>query len=827
MRDLPSGTVTFLFTDIEGSTKLLHELGAVGYAGALEEHRRILRDAFAAHGGVEVDTQGDAFFVAFPTAPGALAAAADAQSALASGPVRVRMGLHTGAPLVADDGYVGVDIHRAARIAAAAHGGQVVVSAATAALADDARLLDLGEHRFKDLAAAERVFQLGDGAYPPLATLYRTNLPVPATPFVGRRGELADVVALAARDDLRLLTLTGPGGTGKTRLAVQAAGEAAEAFPDGVFWAALAPLLDAALVPPTIGAALGVPDEGAGALREALAGRRLLVVLDNAEHLLPAIAAELAALSSADGPTFLVTSRERLQLQGEHVYPVPTLDDADGVALFTARARALDPAFRADAGISELCARLDRLPLAIELAAARTMLFSVEQLLERLGQRLDLLKGGRDADPRQQTLRATIAWSHDLLDAPERRLFARLSVFAGGCTYESAEDVCEADPDVLQSLLDKSLLRRREADGGHRFWMLESIREFAGEVLVAAGEEEELRRRHADHFLALAERAAPKLTGPDQVSSLSRLESEHDNFRSALEHVRDLSGETELRLAGALGRFWYLRGHFGEGRARLHDVLVRRSEPAAARAACLRAGAWMAKLQGDCDTAQPMAEEALALSRSLGDERGVSAALGRLGNIASGRRRPDEARAYYEAGHAAARRAGEGREAAVFLVNLGDLAIAQGDYAAAREYCEQALAGMREADDAQGIATALFNLGLVDLCIDELDAARPHLLEALRLAVDLGDRETMIDCVEAVAAVVVDRKDYGAAARLLAAAEVAREDLGLPPQPAEDAVRARTLAKVREASDPDELGAAWVTGRTLSLDEAVREALDG
>ena len=437
----------------------------------LVEHRRVLRDAFACHGGVEVDTQGDAFFVAFATAAGALEAARAAQSALS---LPVRMGVHTGAPLLAEEGYVGADVHRAARIAAAGHGGQVLVSASTAALVDRDELRDLGEHRLKDLSAPERIFQLGDGDFPPLKTLYRTNLPIPATPFLGREHELAAVRALLARDDARLLTLTGAGGSGKTRLALQAAGDAAEAYPDGVWWVPLAPLADPADVGATAARALG----GGGTLPELVDGRRLLLVLDNFEHVIgaaPEVAAVLAECPHAD---VLVTSRERLRVQGEQVYPVPVLERGEARALFVARARAAQPDFEPDERVDELCDRLDDLPLALELAAARTSLLTTAQLLERLGGRLDLLRGGRDADTRQQTLRATIDWSYELLELEEQRLLAALSVFRGGWTLEAAERVCDADVELLQSLVDKSLVRRWESG---RFGMLETIREFAAE----------------------------------------------------------------------------------------------------------------------------------------------------------------------------------------------------------------------------------------------------------------------------------------------------------------------------------------------------------
>ena len=471
-RLLPSGTVTFLFTDVEGSTRLLHDLGAEAYAEALAEHRRIVRDAFTAHGGFEVDTQGDAFFVAFPTAPGALAAAAEATRSLAEGPIKVRMGLHTGTPVLTDEGYVGADVHRAARIAAAGHGGQILVSAATAQLLATDNLRDLGLHRLKDLTAPERIYQLGSDDYPPLKTLHQTNLPNPATPFLGRGAELADIAALLVRDDVRIVTLTGPGGTGKTRLALQAAASAADAFPGGVWWVPLAPLRDPALVIESAAQALGA----SGDLAEHIGERTLLLLLDNFEHLTAAAGDLSPLLHKCPNVVLLVTSRESLHLAGEHEYAVDPLEPSQSVELFLTRALAVKRDFAAGDEVAEICARLDHLPLAIELAAARVKILSLRALLERLEQRLPVLAGGaRDLPERQRTLRATIEWSHELLTDDERRMFARLAVFRGGCTLESAEAVAGADLDTLQSLVDKSLVRLR----GARFWMLETIREFA------------------------------------------------------------------------------------------------------------------------------------------------------------------------------------------------------------------------------------------------------------------------------------------------------------------------------------------------------------
>ena len=409
---LPSGTVTFLFTDVEGSTKLLYELGAGEYEEALAEHRRIIREAVSSHGGVEVDTQGDAFFVAFSTAPDALAAAAEALEGLAPGRFRVRMGIHTGTPHVGNEGYVGVDVHRAARIAACGHGGQILISASTASLLGTDELRDLGEHRLKDMSAPERIYQLGDDDFPPLESLHQTNLPIPSTPFLGRERELSEVLGLLSREDVRLLTLTGPGGTGKTRLAAQAAAELSDRYPHGVWWVSLAPLRDPDLVLTAAGQVLGARN----GLAAHIADRSLLLLLDNFEHVVDAAADLAALLTSCPHLDLLVTSREPLHVTGEQEYPVPPFVHEEGVGFFLARARAVKPDFQADDAVAEICRRLDDLPLALELAAARVKALSSAQILERLDQRLPLLTGGaRDAPERQRTLRATIEWSHELL----------------------------------------------------------------------------------------------------------------------------------------------------------------------------------------------------------------------------------------------------------------------------------------------------------------------------------------------------------------------------------------------------------------------------
>ena len=462
MAELPSGTVTLLFTDIEGSTRLLQELGTERYADALAEHRRRIREAFGAHGGVEVDTHGDAFFCAFATAPEAAAAASDAQNALENGDVKVRMGLHTGTPHRTGEGYVGDDVHLGARVAAAAHGGQIVLSKTTRDLIEDGvSVRDLGEHRLKDFDEPVWIYQLGDGVFPPLRTISNTNLPRPASRFVGREQEAAEVIELVRGS--RLVTLTGPGGSGKTRLSIEAASELLGDFKAGTFWVGLATAQDAAGVIPAVAQTIG----GDGDLASVIGERELLLVLDNLEQVIdvaPAIASLVEACANLH---VLATSREPLRVRGEVEYEVLPLADPEAVELFCLRS-----GLETDAEVEQLCRRLDNMPLALELAAARTKTLTPAQILERLDQRLDLFRGGRDAEERQRTLRGTIEWSHDLLEAEEQLLFARLGVFAGGCTFEAAETVADADLDTLQSLVEKSLVRHT----GDRFWMLETIR---------------------------------------------------------------------------------------------------------------------------------------------------------------------------------------------------------------------------------------------------------------------------------------------------------------------------------------------------------------
>ena len=806
---LPTGTVTFLFTDIEGSTKLLTELGTETYAEALAEHRRVLRRAFAAHGGVEVDTQGDAFFVAFPTCAGAVEAARGAQNDLQGSPIRVRMGIHTGTPHVSVEGYVGPDVHKGARIAAVGHGGQVLLSKETYDLVDvDAT--DLGEHRLKDFDEAVSIFQLGSERFPPLKTISNTNLPSPASSFVGREGEVKATVS-QLRDGARLLTLSGPGGSGKTRLAIEAAATLVPEFKAGVFWVGLATLRDPALVVEAIAQTLGAKE----GLAEHIGDREQLLLLDNFEQVVDAAADLAALLEACPNLRLLVTSRELLRIRGEVDYPVLPLAETEAVDLFCERAK-LEP----DDTVHELCRALDNLPLALELAAARTTVLSPKQILDRLSKRLDLFKGGRDADPRQQTLRATIAWSHDLLAHEEQELFARLGVFAGGCTLEAAEEISGAELDPLQSLVDKSLVRHTE----ERFWMLETIREYAVERLQQSGEFIPLTRRHASYFLALAEEAEPHLLGSPR-EWLERLEREHDNFRAALDAL-EAAGETGLllELVGALTRFWYIRGHVPEGLRRFERALPRAIGRTPARAKALNGAAVMAVNSRDTVSAKRWAEEALELHREHGDAWGTAYSLYIIGTAAGEEHDFEAAKRLFEKALQGFRELGDEHYTMLATDALAWIHRSLGDLTAAKALHEDNLRRAREQANERVIA-----LTLDQLAADARDEGREQealsmLQESLRILYALGDRGGIAQnfgrCAEALLA--FGRTET--AARVLASSEKLRAEVG-GGFPWLGDVNEETRTTICAQLDEDSFVKAWQSGLALTLDEAVAFAL--
>ncbi len=768
--DLPSGTVTFLFTDVEGSTKLLHELGPERYATALATHRQVIRDAVAAHGGVEVDTQGDAFFVAFPTAPGALAAAAAMTEALADGPIRVRIGLHTGTPILSAEGYVGEDVHRAARIAAAGHGGQVLVSASTASLLEE-ELHDLGPHRLKDLLAPERIYQVGEGAFPPLRSLYRTNLPTPATAFLGRAQELAEVGGLLSRPDVRLLTLTGAGGTGKTRLAMQAAAQASDDYPDGVYWVSLAPLRDPALVLPTASQALGAED----GLADFIGDRRLLMLLDNFEQVVAASPDLAALLTSCPGLKVLVTSREPLHIGGEQEYAVPTLAHEEGIALFMARAQAVQPDFTRNGAVSEICRRLDDLPLAIELAAARVKSLSAGQILERIDRRLPLLTGGaRDIPERQRTLRAAIEWSYELLTSGERGLFARVAVFAGGCTLQAAEAVVQADLDTLQSLVDKSLVRYTEG----RFWMLETIREYADERFQELADATTVRERHLDFYLALAERAYEHLAGSSDRFPV--MDPEHDNIRAAIGWAGEARPQAAAQLAAAVAEYWLLRGHGLEAREQLIAALAGYPARDNVRARALAELGSVVGLVGEDREALGYLDEALELWRDVGGGGPAEArALDMVGYCQIALGDLEAARMAFEQSLVLRERAGAPElDIAESLSGLCQLLVASGDIERAEPMATQLHEIGTRFGARRRAHSGLHYFADCALIGGDYPEAEVRYRRALADAVEWGLLHMCAEELMGVAMSVAAQADHRRAVRLAAAANARKAELG-------------------------------------------------
>jgi predicted ATPase len=810
MIGLPTGTVTFLFTDVEGSTRLIDELGEVRYAEAQAKHRSALRDVFARHGGVEVHTEGDAFFCVFTDAGNAVAAARDAQAALAGGEIKVRMGLHTGESRVSDGDYVGREVNRAARIAAAGHGGQVLLSKATRDFADG-DVADLGEHRLKDFQEPVAIFQLGSERFPPLKTVSNTNLPRPASSFVGRERELTEVTALL-RSGTRLLTLSGPGGSGKTRLAIEAAGELVPEFKAGVFWIGLAPLREPSLVTETIAQTLGAKDD----LDEHIGERELLLLLDNLEHVVEA-APELASLTEAcPNLKLLVTSRELLRVRGEVEYRVPPLSEPEAVDLFGARS-GLEP----EATVEELCRRLDYLPLAVELAAARAAVLSPKQILERLSKRLDLLKGGRDADARQQTLRGAIEWSYDLLDADEQRLFARLAVFRGGCTLEAAEEVADADLDLLQSLVDKSLLRHSD----ERFWMLETIRDYASERLDASDEADELSRRHAQYFLNLEREAGPQVFQLESGWATDLLEREHDNLRAAFDHYESV-GETQLvlDLAGGLANFWLLRGYLGEAARRLESALAADDQPTLARAWALDGASTVAVASGDPSTGRKRAEAALALYRELDYEWGIANALWAVGYAITEEGNPAAAQPFLEESLSRFRELGEDNSVISVTRALAFSYHELGQLERARTLYEENVARAREIGFEQMEARSLGSLASVLADEGRVDEAVSALKEAYRIDCELANRLEIAVDVGRFAKVLAVAGRARVAASLLSCSQALCADLGVA-VPWVTRMNDQTGVRIRSELGEADFNTAWEAGRELAPDDAVELAV--
>jgi predicted ATPase/class 3 adenylate cyclase len=870
MPDLPSGTVTFLFTDIEGSTARW-ERDSQAMAAAVARHLALLDAAIQAHDGIHVKTVGDAVQAVFATAPDAIAAALDAQRALLAedwgeiGSLRVRMAMHAGEAMVHNGEYHGPLLNRSARLLAIGHGTQILLSETVARLAQDGLppetdLRELGEHRLPDLLEPERVFQLLHpdlpDAFPPLRTLETRphNLPTQATPFLGRQREVTEVVALLRSSDARLVTLTGPGGTGKTRLALQVAAELLDAFPDGVFFVPLAALRDPALVPSAIASALGLREEGgrtpAETVGDELTGKRALLVLDNFEQVIAAAPYVGELLMAAPTLSVLATSRLPLRLRAEREYPVPPLAlppaigvplehllQYEAVRLFLERAQAVRGGFaltpETAPAVAEITRRLDGLPLAIELAAARVRLLPPAALLARLEKRLPLLTGGpRDAPARQQTLRDAIAWSYDLLTADEQTLFRRLSIFAGGFSLEAAEAVANPEGgldvlDGLERLSEHSLLRQEEGpDGEPRFTMLETIREYGLEQLAQHGETEATRQTHAGFFLALAEEAEPKLTNPEQLVWLERLEAERDNVLAALDWALVSDAQIALRLAGGLAWFWYFRGYLREGRTWLDRILAASGDPGPLHVGAFAAAGRLARHLGDYGGAIALLERSLELARTFKDRRGEALALHELGALA-GLAEGDAAReaALTEASLAVWRELDDSWGTARTLNNLGYEAYLQGDLDRAVSLLDEGVTLAREAGDRSVLAYIVDSRGVVAEAQGELERATDLYQEALALSQQVGNPLVEAFALSSLAGMAARQGQPACAARMWGAASALRDAIGTRLPLEEEERFAGPVSAVREFLGEDAFTAAWEDGRAQPLDQVVAEAL--
>ena len=844
---------------------------------ALAWHDGIARSAVEGHGGLVVKTTGDGVHAAFDDPLDAVAASLELQRRLADSQgscglaLSVRCGLHLGTAEHRDNEFFGTPVNRAARLMAAAHGGQVLLSQAVARrivdhLNDDMTLRDLGMVRLRDLSTPEHVFQLMHprlrAEFPPLRSMESTpnNLPEQATSFIGRGKELQALRRLLA--GCRLLTLTGAGGCGKTRLGLQVAADSLEQFPDGVWLVELAPLAEPGLVPKTVATVLGLKESANQAITQVLAeylkDKRLLLLLDNCEHLLDGCAPLCdALLRHAAHLKILASSREALAIAGEQLYRVPslslpggeqahtpqTLSRYESVQLFTDRALLVRADFqitaRSASALASVCRRLDGIPLAIELAAARVRSLSVNEIDDKLDQRFRLLTGGsRTALPRQRTLRALIDWSYDLLGAAEQALFQRLSVFAGGWTLAAAEQVCadetvgeDAVLELLTSLADKSLILAEERDGATRYWSLETMRQYARGRLTEGGGEAHWHDRHLAYFVALTRETEPLLKGAAVKTGLDRLETEHDNLRLALDWAESERGDAiaGLQIAAAVWWFWGARGHLREGRRRLSRLLVQApdTQALAIRAKALRGAGALARAQADYVAAEALHRQGLEIRRSLGDQGGIALALGSLGVVAGEQGNYDAARALQEESLAIQRELGDRASVAMVLSNLSEIAYYQGDRATARARVEESLAIYRELENQWGIASSIHHLGKVALADGDLKQALTLQRRGLLIRREVGTRLGIVWSLEDLAYVGVAMGLPERAARIWGSAERLREEIGAPQSPAQRRRDESHIASARAAMrDEPAFDAAWQAGRAMTFEQAIDYALN-
>ena len=865
MDSLPTGTVTMLFSDIEGSTALLSHLGD-RYGEALTVQRRIMRAAIAAWSGREMGTEGDSFFVVFQSAQDGVSACLQAQRGLTTADwpdgsaVRVRMGLHTGEPSRHEEGYVGIDLNRAARIAATAHGGQVVLSATTAEflerLPDVVGLADLGWHRLKDIAEPEHIFQLTapdlPAVFPSLRSLGApSTLPIPATPLVGRDEELGDLQESLARPGVRLLTLTGPGGVGKTRLGLALGSTLDTRFRDGVYFAPLSTVTNGDVMWKVLADTLGISVESAldVAVCEALATRSPLLMLDNLEQLPDASGVIARLLEASPGLKVIATSRRPMHLQGECEFPVPPLAAPSGheldaiaasgaVSLFVQQAALVRRGFgltpaNAEA-VAEICRRLDGLPLAIELAASRSKLLPPKALLARLGGSLDLAASDVDRPSRQQTIRATIAWSHDLLSPDLQRVFRRMGVFAGGCDFDAVEAVTVDDgtaaenPDALQAttdLLDLSLVTVAETpEGDIRIAMLETIREFAHDQLVRAADLDGTRRRHAEYYADFAEQANAELQGSRQLIWLDRLEIEHDNLRSALswalattaangsDQERSALG---LRLVSALSWFWYGHSHVAEARRWLELAIDAATvDEGETLADAVHGLATILLLQGENERARAALEENLTLLRRLGDARRLALGLSKLGVAYRNLGRHEDARRALELSL-------ESFRTPAGLSNLSLLLIDDGDPEHAILLLSEAADLARAEEFPWGVTVCRLNLASATIRAGRAAEGHSLLTEIVDDVLLTGDLEMVADILNEFTIALARLSADVRVAQLVGAEESLRAQIGIP-LPAPEAIKfERETAPVRERLGVVAWDSNVAAGRRLSQSQAL------
>ena len=873
-RGLPSGTLTMLFTDIEGSTGLLTRLGD-RYGEALSAQRTHLRDAIGRCRGREMGTEGDSFFVVFESARDAVRCCVTAQQALAGHdwpdgvPVRVRMGLHSGEPARHEDGYIGLDVHRAARIAATAHGSQIVMSEATrhlaqARLPEGVTVRDLGWHRLKDIEAPERIFQVVTPGlpdrFPPLRSLgAQSRLPVPLTPLVGRQQELEQVRAAVSRPGIRLVTLTGTGGVGKTRLALAAAASLDQQFPHGVFFIPLAAVHDGEVMWKAIAGSLGVSADGPEVVTGYLGDRPVLLVLDNLEQLHGSAEVVAELLAAAPGLIVLATSRRPLHLLGEQEQPVPPLQlpsdvgaqevaACEAARLFVQHASLARPGFSVTDGnaadIAAICRRLDGLPLAIELAASRVRLLSPHAILGRLGRSLDLAAGNEGQPSRQQNLRATITWSYDLLRPSLAEAFRRAGVFAGGCDLDALAAIASAGPsrpagtdplELAAGLHDVSLITVTEsADGEPRLGMLETIRAYALERLAEAGDLDQTSRRHAHYYAGVAERADERLRGLGQahLSALDRLEAEHDNLRAALAWSLEPPAEglvddteraaTGMRLAQALGAFWYQHGHATEGRRWLQRAIDLAAVEAGAPLANISHLLAMLLTQlGELEMALLLFERSLAIWRDLGDRDHQAQELSWIGGTYRRLDDLDKARRVLAESVAIARKIRNEFRLTDALTNLGQLESIAGNFNRATEVLHESLALNRKLGDVKGAAVVQQSLAVNSLLAGRAVEARDLQAGIVSYVASSGDIQWLIDVLEVSAAIAAELGACSRAARLAGAAETVRQEAGMPDTEEDAALLERFLAPARATVASEEWNSEITTGRALSQEQAL------